>query len=510
MSAQWQNPRGVLERIVIEGTLKLETPANFSNGDAEGLTDIAVLRDPLKGMPLLSGASIAGALRSYLREHEKGYEWREDREAKNKSLAEVLFGHLDDSNQDAKASVLSWLMVDDALGRAPGFELRDEVAIDTKTRTAARGKKFDAELLQAGTEFDLRCELLLTEKNGSLLNALLVALTGFENGEIRLGRRKKRGYGQCQVESWNVRRHDLRKAKGLIAWLVDDQSGVQHVKRLADWQPISLKDTRAQMTLSAIFRLDGSLLIRSGSGTGNAPDMVHLHSRRDGGDVPILSGTSAAGAIRARAYRIANTLTRNEAKVKALIDCMFGPKIEKHTDQPRGSRVTVHETKIVNPPPPEKSLVQSRVKIDRFTGGAYPQALFSEQPVFANNETRVEIKLSLRKPVARDGASTEEIEKQERAFQAQVGLLLLVLKDLWTGDLPLGGESSVGRGRLQGERATVTCGGKAWTLIEKEVVSEKVGTQQKEAVIEITGTGTRDDLESYVTAFKTWAEQEGR
>ena len=32
-------------------------------------------------------------------------------------------------------------------------------------------------------------------------------------------------------------------------------------------------------------------------------------------------------------------------------------------------------------------------------------------------------------------------------FEAQAGLLLLVLKDLWSGDLPLGGESSVGRGR---------------------------------------------------------------
>jgi hypothetical protein len=33
--------------------------------------------------------------------------------------------------------------------------------------------------------------------------------------------------------------------------------------------------------------------------------------------------------------------------------------------------------------------------------------------------------------------------------------LLVLLKDLWTGDLPLGGESGVGRGRLRGLSATL-------------------------------------------------------
>jgi len=31
-----------------------------------------------------------------------------------------------------------------------------------------------------------------------------------------------------------------------------------------------------------------------------------------------------------------------------------------------------------------------------------------------------------------------------------------LLKDLWTSDLPVGGESSIGRGRLQGKNATLT------------------------------------------------------
>ena len=91
--------------------------------------------------------------------------------------------------------------------------------------------------------------------------------------------------------------------------------------------------------------------------------------------------------------------------------------------------------------------MQSRVKLDRFTGGSYPQALFSQEPVIGGADTLVQIELALR----------QRMTDPEALRQAQVGLLLLILKDLWTGDLPLGGESSVGRGRLSGRSARRLC-----------------------------------------------------
>ena len=38
----------------------------------------------------------------------------------------------------------------------------------------------------------------------------------------------------------------------------------------------------------------------------------------------------------------------------------------------------------------------------------------------------------------------------------EAGLMLLVLKDLWNGDLAIGGEKNVGRGVLQGLSATIS------------------------------------------------------
>lgn len=450
MNAQWQNPRGIQERIIVKGKLVLETPTHLGNGDAEGPLDIPLLLDPLEGKALLTGTSIAGALRNYLLEHS--------------SLADLLFG-----KATVEESVQSPLVVDDALGDVPDVELRDGVAIDPTTRTAEARKKFDIELLAAGTEFPLSFELLVLKgQEADLRKAFVLALKGLQNGEISLGKRKRRGFGCCHVTKWTVRRYNVTSPPGLIAWLDDVPSDQKEGTDIAALLDVALADQDRQpvCVLEGTFVVDGSILIRSGSGKADAPDMVHLHSKRNGQEVPILSGTSLAGALRARALRIANTLGKDGYEIT---NRLFGYR-RREGDQKTpltASRLWVEEAEIKNP----LELVQSRVRIDRFTGGAYPGALFSEQPIFGKGDTQVKIRLRLPNP------------KDE-----EVGLLLLLLKDLWTGDLPLGGGSSVGRGRLRGEQATLTYSGTSWTLIQRD-----------DGTLHVEGDKVR--LEQFVQAF---------
>lgn len=502
--SQWLNSREVAERVYVTGRLVLETPAHFGNGDTDAVTDIPLLRDSLeRTLPLLTGASIAGALRNYLREYEVGYGEKE----RNNGvlLAEQLFGHLREETRHAgPAAVESWLMVDDALGELPQVgqpvEIRDGVAIDMATRTAeindrGKGFKYDIELLAAGTSFPLSFELWLPRNNQALLHAFALALRGFETGEIGLGMRKRRGFGHCRVVDWRVWRYSMETKEGVIGWLTHDPKSSQH------WGTniVNLLDANNQAShagqsfvIDATFRLRDSLLIRSDNGLPDAPDMVHLRSGRPGEKepVPILSGTSLAGAVRGRAYRIANTM-KGADNARNLIDGIFGRRQRPDQDErdeqyePTGSRLLVRESVIKNR---NEDRVQNRVKIDRFTGGAYPQALFSQQPVFAKaaEPTEVSIYLELRKHQYID----------EKAFQAEIGLLLLLLKDLWTGDLPLGGESSVGRGRLQGQKATLTirANGEAKQWILQQVEGEKR--------LLFGGNGNNSELEDvYLKAF---------
>jgi CRISPR/Cas system CSM-associated protein Csm3 (group 7 of RAMP superfamily) len=449
--AHWQISRNVVERIIIKADLQLETPASLRNGESSELTDMPLLLDPLEGRALLTGASLAGALRSYLREREMGYGGSGDKSA----LYGLLFGGLRADHSGEQSPLITY----DALsqGREVGAELRDGVKLDPHTRTAEDKKKFDLELLEAGAIFPLQVELLVIKnQEEQLKQGLALALQGFERGEIPIGGRKRRGLGQCRVKEWRVYRYDMSQPAGLIGWL--DQAGQPEVgPYIADLLKVpaeKLMDKRRSFNIiEATFALDTSLLIRSGSGEANAPDMVHLHSQRNGKDKPILSGTSLAGALRARARRIAKTLGKNPA----LVDDMFGPIIIEGQTSPQASRVIVNECEIDQG---ITDLVQSRVKIDRFTGGSYPGALFNQQPVFSRTDgkTTLTINLTLRAPA-----------KDQQTFEAEIGLLLLVLKDLWTGDLPLGGEISVGRGRLRGVSAKLNYAGLSWQLNQTDL-----------------------------------------
>ncbi len=438
--------RKIYERWIVEGDLVLETPTHLGNGDSDGVVDMPLLLDEVTGRALLPGTSLAGALRSYLREHRHGFGSR-----LTDALIESLFG----AEKGNDAGSQSALIVEDALGEKPTVELRDGVRIDPATRTAkmdfengtARGYKYDLELLEAGLTFPLRFELLLGSDAGPITQLLALALHGLACGEIALGLRKRRGFGECRVTRWRVQRYDLRQPADLIAWLTAEHPGestaaVQPMVEGTEIAPLlnvsleGVEDKRSLCSIHAECILDGSLLIRSGFGEQDrGPDAVHLHSARAGGRrVPVLSGTSLAGALRHRAERILDTLG-NGAPASEMLDDLFGPaQITGDRQKAKASRLVVKETVITNP----VDRVQNRIRIDRLTGSVHGTGLFNEQPVFGKEDTQVRVELLLRAPRA-----------------SEIGLLLLLLKDLWTGDLPLGGGVSVGRGRLKGVRAEI-------------------------------------------------------
>ncbi|AKB19471.1 RAMP superfamily CRISPR-associated protein [Methanosarcina sp. WWM596] len=471
----WLESREIVERIIIRGNLILETPAYFGSGDHDEIVDISLDLDPLEGRTLLTGASLAGALRSYLRECEHGFGKQGDK----KSLYMNLFGN--NENDEGEQSLL---IVNDSLGEKPKIELRDGIKIDGKTRTAIDKGKFDFELIEAGTCFPIEIELLIPreeKRKEKLLLSLAIALHGLEKGEISLGFRKRRGFGRCRVKKWNVYRYDLTTPKGLIGWLNldkrEEKSG-QNILTLLGISESELLDKRCIFQMDATFLLDGSMIIRSGYDEVNAPDTVHLHSKRNNKSVPVLSGTSLAGALRARALRIANTIqnstttSKDNKKAREMINNLFGPEIEKTEDKAFASKLITAETEIINP----LKLVQQRIKIDRFTGSSFPTALFDEQPVFEQSGTKVKLKVQIQKP-----------------DNAQIGLLLLLLKDLWTRDLPLGGEASIGRGRLIGQEVELSY------KMEGSNYQEWRLKQKYNGKLEIVGD--REKLEDFVNNF---------
>lgn len=443
--AQWaaNTSRGITHRVIAEGTLVLETPAHFGIGEQDG-TEMIILQDVSSGSPLLPGASQAGALRHYLLRRENGYRMADNSSKHRKTIATKLFGEALDNDRGEQSRII----IHDAYGGVEPLRIRDGVKIDGATRTANDGALFNVQVWPEGTSFGLHLELCLYEGDDNaaeLCQAFAVMLTALSNREINIGARKHRGYGRCKVAEWRIYDYDLTSIEDFLAWILEKPT-VETSKQFLTGAA-GFVDRRQQVKLTATFALCDSLMIRSGA---QLVDNTHL---TDASGQPIVSGTTIAGALRARALKIANTVeaTAKTVDAETLVDDLFGRHGSSDSDIHDGapmtaSRLVIQESAVSRA---DISHIQNRVKIDRFTGGAFETALISEQPAFATDQSRVELNLELQCP------SNQE---QETYIQKQVGLLLLLLKDLWTEDLPLGGESSIGRGRLKGLSANLTIG----------------------------------------------------
>ncbi|HXK58582.1 MAG TPA: RAMP superfamily CRISPR-associated protein [Acidobacteriota bacterium] len=449
--------RSMTARWVITGEMCLQTAAHFG-GAGDSAVDMAILRDPKDGVPLLPGTSLAGALRSHLADVLGGYLSPECPEVT------ALFGGV--RSDDAGSQ--SPLIVFDSLGRLPrgaaALDIRDGVAIDPATGTAEAHKKFDFEILPAGTCFPLRLELIVgnTEQEEHLVGLLVAALNGLADGEISIGMRRSRGLGVVKVDRWKVLRHHLAAGKGWLAWLLsdhekpigDDVPGYDSVKEAIQAACPSLEineleDKRRRLLVDLELELVGDLLVRSPGTDAGAPDVVHLHSAGR----PVLPGTGLAGALRAQALRIAR-LVRESCDGELWVDQLFGPRLEENDDSLQGenaiaSRLRISESFIEN----GEARRQVRIAIDRFTGGVVPGALFDEQ---VHRGGKLQVRLELRNP-----------------DDPEIGLLLFLLKDLISGEIPVGGASSVGRGILHGTAEVRLPEGKVYGVAEDLGVSEE-------------------------------------
>jgi CRISPR/Cas system CSM-associated protein Csm3 (group 7 of RAMP superfamily) len=427
--------RPMVARWIVTGELMLETAAHFG-GKGESFADMKLLRDPLDGVtPLLPGTSFAGALRSHLADVLNGYHSAEHEDVVK------LFGA---SRKNENDGAQSPLIVFDSLGELPDglkVEIRDGVSINPATGTAEPHKKFDIEVFPAGTIFRVRVELVVeqSEEEPKLVTLLVKALDGLASGEISLGMRRSRGLGAVKARNWKARRFHLNTSDGWVNWLTSD-----YVNPLADQPPFNSAreaiksaclalcleeipdDKRSRVVIDIELQLDGDLLVRSPGCDPTAPDAVHLHSA----GMPVLPGTSLAGAMRAQALKIARCVRSSQKDGDEWINQLFGPHIENKqnssTPQPSASKLRVSEN-IIDDSKPRR---QTRIAIDSFTGGVVSGALFDEE-VQAGG--KIKVRLELRQPT-----------------EAETGLVILLLKDLLSGEIPVGGSASVGRGVFKG------------------------------------------------------------
>jgi CRISPR/Cas system CSM-associated protein Csm3 (group 7 of RAMP superfamily) len=120
------------------------------------------------------------------------------------------------------------------------YQVRDGVAIDRDTETAAEHLLYDYEVVPADTSF--RFELVIENAQPWQLGMVLLGLKAFEDGEIAIGGFRSRGLGTVQLE-WAGRYYEVPRqgnpgrpdADWVIRYLEGQETGVDARSKMNDW-----------------------------------------------------------------------------------------------------------------------------------------------------------------------------------------------------------------------------------------------------------------------------------
>ena len=395
----------VRKRKVFLVAIRLVSPLNLSSGEDEW-TDADVLRD-FEGNPFIPGSSVAGAMRAYI-EKEKD--------------CPCLMGYAKHGNQDDQGKMSSLFISDVVFDSDVPSGIRDGVALDENKRSVD-GSKYDMEILEAGAEGHFYLELVVRDGDNEeqMQSELETVFAGIQTGEIRLGSKKTRGFGKVEITSLKSEEFDKNNYDSYAdAYKKDTWT---KSKELVEDIPHYAEKGNKMIHLSVPLRIKGGISIRQYAAKKNEPDFAQL---TDHDWVPVIPGSSFAGAVRHRIKQILNQLHRDETKIQTeeIMNMSFGCV---NDEKSWSSNIIFSEAEIEG----AKPLTMTRTGISRFESAAKEGALYREKTYV---DGKVTLEVLIRK------------EKIDSDTQCMLGLMLIALKDLQNGFLPVGGQTAIGRG----------------------------------------------------------------
>ena len=424
----------LIGKIKITGKLGLQSPLLIGDGAGEtsdNFKDIHVLKNQ-DGVPFIPGTSLCGVLRE---------------EFKNDSVLDKLFGDKDNFQ--------SAIQIEDILLEGSKIIYRDGVKIDGLTGTGIVGGKYDYEAVERGASGDLKILINLRgcHANDNFKSAVAEMLSKLENG-IRIGALTSKGFGLVVAEKLNADFYDFTKKADVIAWLTDKTVS----EKILPADKISADNEN--FVVDAEFSFNSSVIVRDYKTDEEKISAVSMKSLKDF----VIPGTSLKGIFRHRAGYILGKLNLN----KKLLDKLMGSS----EDEKIKSRFIVAES-YINDGVAEVS--HTRNKIDRFTGGTLQGTLFTTKPIYQKDSSVPTLHIHF-----------EIIEAKD----FEIGLALFLLRDLWLGNVAIGGEKSIGRGTLNGISAKIKFKGETYELGANGKVTK----------------GNADELSKFAASIVNWGD----
>ena len=289
--------------------------------------------------------------------------------------------------------------------------LRDGVAIDPIYGTAIEGSRFDYEIIESGAVFSFR--MMIDMKDDTDKEAIDRIVCGMNDGEIRIGSKTGRGMGR--VKLCNMHCSIITDISDLLAFSWDTMQ--------EKYEPIS-KGAKLYQTYTYDFDVAAFTYVAN-----KATLYCHDENRVVVGEQlknthgeSVIPGASWAGVFRHRMHRILSEI--GYAQKDLFLEKVFG-------STQRASSL-VFEDSIIQKDHP---IHQTRTAIDRFTGSAGDKKLFTHRLSVGGTVT-------LTIHIKKNGLSGDEQALLEQ-------LLALCVQDIQDGLVSVGGQGSVGGGRMK-------------------------------------------------------------
>lgn len=423
-----------IHKIELHGKLELITPLHIGSGSSEN-SDLDILLDA-NGKPYIPGTSIAGAIRHYMKALDDKFDTLFGKERKES----------DDSDKGQQSNIIFY--DSHLITETNKIKIRDGIRLSEKTGIIEDGAKYDYEILDPGVKFEFKIVLKYSDDKKENAKSFLKTIeTLLSNEKLQFGANSNNGFGKVKLIQPEYKIYEVDSVESI--WNRIFQTS-KHNKL-----EVSISEVVAdEFSISLIANLENSLIIGD-TDPDSESDKTHIKSNGK----PVITGSTLKGVIRSRLIQILNTISKekNDKYLKLKygllgyveeefedsefkeIQKIFGKKNQKISAIQ--GRLKVQEKNIEN----TQTQLQPRIKIDRFTGGTIESALFDSMPIFTDTKNPSEIKIHF-------SINSKHFEE----WKEGAGLLLLVLKDLWTGMLAIGGEKNVGRGRLIGREAFIT------------------------------------------------------
>lgn len=399
----------IKKREYFEITLELVSPLSIGNGVSIE-TDSDVLRAS-DGRCFIPGTSLAGAFRNYLgdvKDEKSVYGYSQ---GENGRMSSIFLSDLFWNDEDVKLSV------------------RDNVRLSGEKSVE---DKFDMQIMEPGVVGTFRMETVEREENDfDFTQTITNALRALNIGEIRLGANKNRGLGRVKILSVKTRSFVYGQTAEWRAFLQNNLKMDENAEDFDAWKSTVSEAERKYIRVTVPLRLKGGISIRKYSAQPGKADYEQLSQiGKNGEKIPIIPGTSWNGAIRHDAEKILRELGMKTDLAKEMISAWFGTVQKEGQTNAKQSAIVISEGRIAG----GEDVPMTRNKIDRFSAGTIDGALYTELAHFEGDTV-------LEYMVPKD---------ESISYKALLGLMEIIVKDVCSGYLAVGGLTAIGRGVFAG------------------------------------------------------------